>query len=60
MDGTQASMGLGDTDHLVLVQRTLDMKKTLMAYLGAAAVILVALNLAVHLGEECSDPSGCN
>ena len=60
VDGTQASMGLDDIDHLVLVQRTLDMKKTLMAYLGAAAVILVALNLAVHLGEECSDPSGCN
>jgi len=36
------------------------MTKTLMAVLGGFGVILVALNLAVHLGEECSDPSGCN
>ena len=60
VDGTRASMSLDDIDHLVLVQRTLDMTKTLMAVLGGFAVILVALNLAVHLGEECSDPSGCN
>ena len=60
VDGTQASMGLDDIDHLVLVQRTLDMTKTLMAVLGGFGVILVALNLALLLGEECSDPSGCN
>ena len=60
VDGTRASMSLDDIDHLVLVQRTLNMTKTLMAVLGGFGVILVALNLAVHLGEECSDPSGCN
>ena len=60
VDGTRASMSLDDIDHLVLVQRTLDMTKTLMAVLGGFGVILVALNLALLLGEECSDPSGCN
>ena len=39
VDGTRASMSLDDIDHLVLVQRTLDMTKTLMAVLGGFAVI---------------------
>ena len=52
VDGTRASMSLDDIDHLVLVQRTLDMTKTLMAVLGGFAVIGVALNLAVHLARN--------
>ena len=60
VDGTRASMSLDDIDHLVLVQRTLAMPKTLMAVMGGFGVILVALNLALLLGEECSDTSGCN
>jgi len=39
VDGTRASMSLDDIHHLVLVQRTLDMTKTLMAVLGGFAVI---------------------
>ena len=39
VDGTRASMSLDDIDHLVLVQRTLNMTKTLMAVLGGFAVI---------------------
>ncbi len=33
---------------------------TLIAILSSFAVILVALNVTVALGEECSGPSGCN
>ena len=49
-----------DIDHLVLVQRTLDMTKTLMAVLAPLAVIFSwPLWLGIFV-EECSDPSGCN
>ena len=57
VDGTRASMSLDDIDHLVLVERTLDKKKTLMAVLGGFGVILVALILALR---ACPDPSSCN
>ena len=60
VDGTQASMSLDDIDHLVLIERTLDKKKTLMAILAPLAVIFSwPLWLGIFV-EECSDPSGCN
>jgi hypothetical protein len=60
VDGTRASMSLDDIDHLVLVERTLDKKKTLMAILAPLAVIFSwPLWLGIFV-EECSDPSGCN
>jgi hypothetical protein len=49
-----------DIDHLVLVQRTLDMTKTLMAVLAPLAVIFSwPLWLGIFV-EVCSDPRGCN
>ena len=60
VDGTRASMSLDDIDHLVLIERTLDKKKTLMAILAPLAVIFSwPLWLGIFV-EECSDPSGCN
>ena len=52
VDGTQASMSLDDIDHLVLIERTLDKKKTLMAVLGGFAALILVGSLVVVLTYE--------